>query len=110
MGHEVTREYVFKLFIIRECKGTVATLLALTVVTSGDRNILLSVSYQEHNHVPSSVGSGGEKKKASLLSEIRCNFAGDVPVLREMGIWICYISSWIFLFFFFPSYLYDFLV
>lgn len=42
MGHEVTREYLFKPFIIRVCKGTVATCLTLTVAISGDRNILLS--------------------------------------------------------------------
>lgn len=42
MGHEVTREYLFKLFIIRVCKGTVATCLSLTVAISGDRNTLLS--------------------------------------------------------------------
>lgn len=52
-------------------------------------------------------GWWGEKLSCSLF-EIPCNFTGEVPVLRETGIWICYISSWIF--FFLPSYLYSFLV
>lgn len=36
MGHEVTREYLFELFIIGQCKDTVATLHPLTIVTPGD--------------------------------------------------------------------------
>lgn len=68
MGHEVTRESLSELFNVTELKSRAATLVTLTIVTFGDRNILLSVSYQECNHVSSSVGSGLKKKTLSLLS------------------------------------------
>lgn len=107
MGHEVTRENLFKLFIIRECKGTVATLLTLTVVTLGVRNILLSVSYQEHNCVPSSVGSGqeGRERLPCSLKSLAISLVMSLYLGRQESGYAILVAG----FFFFPYLLVQFL-
>lgn len=74
-----------------ELKTRAATLVTLTIVTFGDRNILLSVSYQECNRVSSSVGSEFKKKKTLSLLSVRnlCNLTGGISTLKEKEVWIC---------------------
>ena len=40
-----------------------------------------------------------QEKKTKRRFEIPFSFTGGVPVLRETGIWICSIGSWVIFFF-----------